>query len=214
VALAAGLLAGLVVLVAGVGYLKTRPEQWSAKTTVLVAPQPNIPVGTAASYYDTLSTGQIPATVANILGLARFKTTAVQELRLSASQANSVTVTATTIPTTTLVTVSATAPTESVATQVADAVVAQATPAIDAAVAPYQISVMSQSGATATRSASTSSSKFLVVLVVVALALGVGVQQGLAQVTSLWRMRRSRDDVDGYGTVDGDALIDPANAKS
>ena len=183
-------MAVIIVLGGGVAYLVAQPKQWAAKTTVLVAPQKNLPAGLTASFFDTESNGQLPSTVGQMLGLSTFAAAAAKQLGLTPSQANQVSVAASAITGTTLVTVTATGPSKQVASAMADGVVKAAGPAIASLISPYQISVVSGSAPTATQTRSYSLGKFLVVLLVVAVALGVGAQQAALQLDGLLASRR------------------------
>lgn len=188
-----GVLAALLVLGAGFVVVQSSAKHWSAETTVAVLPASSLGPATGASYWDTLSHGQITATVAEILGLGRYKVAAERAAHLSAAEMSKVSITSTAITNTALVTVTATGGTSRIATEVADGVVSQATSDVDQLVSPYAMSVVSQSGTSASQTSNLSLGKFLVVLIVVAIALGIGVQQAVLQLVSL-RWRRSQRD--------------------
>jgi capsular polysaccharide biosynthesis protein len=205
--IAAGVLAAIILVGAGAALLLSSSKHWSAQTTVVVLPRTGIDVGNAASYYDTLSHGQITSTVAQILALSSTKQLAGGQLHLPAAQIDSVSISTTAVTGTALVTVSASAPTAQVASEMADSVVSQGTPEVNQLITPYAMIVVSQTNGQATQSGGSNTSKYLVVLVVVAVALGFGVQQGFTQLMAAvgrrpgrrrpavrrWMPRRQRD---------------------
>jgi len=132
----AGSLAALLVALVGVALIATAKHHWSAKTTVVVLPSSGLDPGAGASYYDTLSHGQITSTVAAVLGLGSYKSAAADAVGLSPAERSQISITATAITNTALVTVTATAPTAQIATEMADGVVAQSERAVDQLVSP------------------------------------------------------------------------------
>jgi len=62
-----GLLVGVLVLVPGGVVLLSRPSSYTAAASIVVLPDPSLPRDQAASYYDTLSQGQIVGTFAEVL---------------------------------------------------------------------------------------------------------------------------------------------------
>lgn len=188
----AGLLAAVIVLAAGVGYVATRPKTWSANTTVVVVPDKSLALPTASSYFDTLSSGQVPSTVGQVLDVARYKTDAASKLGLTRSVLSEVSVVTTVVTGTFLVKVTVTAPMKIVAEDMADQVVAAATPQVNNLIAPYQMSVVSSSSGSGVATSSLGSTKFFLVLLIVALAVGIGLQQAVVQFSSGIRSERSR----------------------
>jgi capsular polysaccharide biosynthesis protein len=184
-------LAAIILVGGGAALLLNRSKHWSAQTTVVVLPRTGIDVGTAASYYDTLSHGQITSTVAEILALSSIKQSAGGQLRLPAAQTDSVSISTTAVTGTALVTVTASAPTARVASEMADSVVTQGASTVNKLIAPYSMIVVSQTNGQATESGGSNTSKYLVVLVVVAVALGFGVQQGVSQLMAAMGRRPS-----------------------
>lgn len=205
---AAGVLAAMIVVAAGAVLLFGTAEKWAGQTTVVVLPSKGIALGPAASYWDTLSQGQITSTVAKVLALPRFKELAGQYLHLSPAKINAVSVSAQQVTGTALVTVTAQGPDGSDAANMSDAVVAQAEPAVNSLIAPYSVTVVSKTGGHASLSATTSTSKYLVILAVVAVALGFGVQQGVSQLLGA----RSRSGPGRTQPAPGGAAPEPPDA--
>ena len=188
---AAGILAAILVAAGGVALLFGTARKWAGQTTVVVLPGKKIAIGPSASYWDTLSRGQITSTVAQVLALPRFKQLAGEQLSLSPARLAAVTVSAQEDTGTALVTVTAQGPNGSDAANMSDAVVAQAEPTVNALIAPYSVTVVSNTGGHASPMSTTSTSKYLVILGVVAVALGFGVQQAVSQLSAA-ASRRSR----------------------
>lgn len=192
--IAAGILVALLVLAGGAAFLFRSSKQWSGQTTVMVLPSQGIAIGPSASYWDTLSRGQITSTVAQVLGLSRFKDLAGQELGLTPAEVSRISIATTSVTGTALVTVTAKGPSAAEAADMSDAVVARADSAVNTLIAPYSVTVVSESGGHASPVATASTSKYLVILAVVAVALGFGVQQGVMQLFEA-TARRGRDPV-------------------
>lgn len=189
---AAGILAAILVAAGGVALLFGTARKWAGQTTVVVLPGKKIAIGPSASYWDTLSRGQITSTVAQVLALPRFKTLAGDQLHMSPARLAAVTVSAQEETGTALVTVTAQGPNGSDAANMSDAVVAQAEPTVNALIAPYSVTVVSNTGGHASPISTTSTSKYLVILGVVAVALGFGVQQAVSQLSGAGARRRGQ----------------------
>ena len=148
----------LLVLVGGGVFWGLERPQYRATATLVVLPAADVPQ--AASYYDTLSQGQITKTFAQVLGLAATPA--------PGSAGSGATVTVDVVTGTSLIQVTATAPAARQAESAADAALGQARPQFDQLGAPYRVSVVRAAGGTAQRAGLT-----LAVLagVVVAVAL-------------------------------------------
>lgn len=192
VPVATGMLAAILVATLGAALLLGTAKKWAGQTTVVVLPDKSISVGASASYWDTLSRGQITSTVAQILALPRFKDLAGTQLHLDAARLAAVKLSTQQVTGTALVTVTAEGPNGRDAASVSDAVVAQAESTVNALIRPYSVTVVSNAGGHAAPSTATSRSKYLVILGVVAVALGFGVQQAVAQVSGAWSQRGQR----------------------
>lgn len=125
----------LVVVEGGVLFWQQQPAQYSAMTTLVV-----LPAGTsaeAASYYDTLSRGQIATTFAEILALR-------------ATPAGGQTkVTVEVVPETSLIQVTATADSARAAESAADQALGRAEPYFNQLGSPYGVSVVQGAAGTA-----------------------------------------------------------------
>lgn len=183
VGVVAGVLIAAVIFAGGLFWVFTRSHDWSAKATAVVLPAPGIPSGTAASYYDTLSRGQIVETYAEILRLKKFQNASASGLNLTASQAGKATVTVAVVPNTALLTITATATNGAVAEALADGVFIQASEYVRSLASPYVVNSVSTAKGSATETTSHTGG-FLAVLVVVALVVGLGVQQAVSQLAN------------------------------
>jgi capsular polysaccharide biosynthesis protein len=114
-----GLLVTLLLVAAGAVYAFTQPRAWVAESMVVVLPSAELDEATSASYYETLSRGQIVATFAEIAGSQRFSEQAEERLGLSAAQRAAVTTEVTVVPDTAVLLIRSTAGDAEVARQVA-----------------------------------------------------------------------------------------------
>jgi capsular polysaccharide biosynthesis protein len=130
-----GLTVALLVLVGGWLLYVDRPAEYEASSTLVVLP--NDQLAEAASYYDTLSQGQIVTTFAGILDLqaTRVATTGYGE-----DQVREVTVDV--VPDTSLIRITGTATDAASAEAATDAVLEQSRAYFDQLTFPYQVNVV------------------------------------------------------------------------
>jgi len=133
-----GLVVALLVLAGGLLFYADRPAEYEASSTLVVLP--NDELAEAASYYDTLSQGQIVTTFAEILDL---------QATSAADGASVTSVTVDVVPDTSLIRITATAADTQSAETATDAVLAQSQGYFDQLTAPYQISVVQGAAGTA-----------------------------------------------------------------
>jgi len=181
----AGVTIAALILLGGLGYVLTRSHNWSAKATAVVLPAPNIPAGTSASYYDTLSRGQIIETYAETLR-TKFPNGGAAGLDLGPGVPKRATITVSVVPNTALISIAATAASGPNAEAVADAVSTQGSAYIKSLLQPYVLNSVSAAKGTAIESTSHTGG-FLAVLVVVALVVGLAVQQAVSQLVNTRR---------------------------
>jgi capsular polysaccharide biosynthesis protein len=124
----------LVVVEGGVLFWQQQPPQYSAMTTLVVLPAGNS--AEAASYYDTLSRGQISTTFAEILALR-------------ATPEGKAKVTVEVVPETSLIQVTGTADTARAAESAADQALSRAEPYFNQLDSPYAVSVVQDAAGTA-----------------------------------------------------------------
>jgi hypothetical protein len=173
-----GILVFLAVLLAGGAYIATRQDQWTAQATTMVIPDPTLDATAAAAYYETLSRGQVVATVAEVLALQRFQIASADKLGLPSSQRSRVAVQIQMVPDTAIIQVLTTAPSARLAEEMADGVLAEASAYYDRAPDPFVLSTLSGAGGTAFRSGPPRMT-FAAAVVLVALIAAVATQQGV-----------------------------------
>ncbi len=133
-----GLVVALLVLAGGLLFYADRPAEYEASSTLVVLP--NDALAEAASYYDTLSQGQIVTTFAEILDL---------QATSAADGAQVTSVAVDVVPDTSLIRITATAADAQSAETATDAVLTQSQAYFDQLTAPYQISVVQGAAGTA-----------------------------------------------------------------
>ena len=175
-AILTGLIVAIVVAAVGAFLLLARPAEYRASTTLVVLPDSeNVE---AASYYDTLSQGQITATFADILRLR------AGQADLAGGSASDVVVDV--LPDTSLIQITVTAADAATAEADADAVLVQVQPYFDQLTWPYDVFVVDTAAGSAERSGFSPS---LLTAVVAALAMVAGVAAYLA-VRTVQQARR------------------------
>jgi len=124
--LSVGAVVFAIVLAGGLAVAVTRGQKWSATSSDVVLPSSRLDAATSAGYYESLSRGQVVATVAEIFRLRRLKTSAADRLHLSPSQRAALGVDIQAVPETALVRILVTSPEREVAGRMADAMLAEA----------------------------------------------------------------------------------------
>lgn len=130
----------LLVLVGGWLLYVDRPAEYEASTTLVVLP--NDQLAEAASYYDTLSQGQIVTTFAGILDLQATQVGAAGDEQIRE-------VTVEVVPDTSLIQITGTATDAASAEAATDAVLAQSRVYFDQLTFPYQVNVVQGAAGTA-----------------------------------------------------------------
>jgi capsular polysaccharide biosynthesis protein len=125
----------LVVVEGGVIFWQQQPPQYNAMTTLVVLPAGQS--AEAASYYDTLSRGQIATTFAEILALRATPDDGETEVTVEV------------VPETSLIQVTATADTAASAESAADQALGRAEPYFNQLGSPYAVSVVQGAAGTA-----------------------------------------------------------------
>ena len=189
--IAIGLAVTLVLIGAGAFYVYSQPRLWTAESMVVVPPGAELDDATSASYYETLSRGQIVATFAEVAGDLRFEQRAADRLALSAEQRNLVKIEVTVVPNTAVILVRATAGEPEVAQQMSAATAALAVEYLDGLSKPYRaVPVLSGSGG----AVATGTSRLLLLAAAVGAALvaGLAVQQAVYHLSFALRGRAKR----------------------
>jgi len=184
-----GILLAVLILGAGIFYALKQPVNYTAKASVVVLPARGLDPGTAAGYYETLSRGQIVATLAEVLRLQRFEQSAALRLKLSPAQQAQTKVTVEVVPTTAMVNISVRGSTAGGSEALADVILADAIPYLSQLSAPYTVSVVGSAANTAVRSGP-SSTVLLEAAALIALISGIAAQQGIYHLSVAARRRR------------------------
>lgn len=149
---APGLVVAVLVLTTGLGSALQRSTEWTATSSLLVAPRAaNTDPDTLASLYDTLSRGQVAATYAELFRGAALKAAAGDRLGLSEDDRRRVRTGASVVPETSIVDVTATAPSAELAERMTDSLAQVATTRVEAMTSPYGVTTTSSAAGTAAR---------------------------------------------------------------
>lgn len=174
-----GVATAVIVVAAGVLLVVFRPHSWTATASLVVLPDSAIAdPSTAASYYDTLSAGQVPTTFAQILQSRGSSAQLASDTGLSRVQLKDVTVTVNPVPDTSIIDVSASAPTANRATLVANRVAKAGARTLRTLRTPYATSTVDQATPEIAKPVGPSALMLVAVVAVVAVVAGVGAQQG------------------------------------
>jgi hypothetical protein len=150
-----------------------RPANYTATATLVVLPAAQTDSSVEASYFDTLSQGQVAATYATVL---RSRSTPKQ-----GRATDGVTVDAVLVPGTSAIDVHVTASRAPLAERVAGHIVRAGSNTLDRLAEPYRVSVV-DAGAGSAKLTGASSGSLLAVVVLVSLVAGVGAQQGVRRL--------------------------------
>lgn len=183
-----GLLVAVLVLVGGALFWQSQPQQSRAESTLVVLPDAGS--AEAASYYDTLSTGQIATTFAEILAIRGGATDTGAEIEVEV------------LPGTSLIQVTAIAGDDATAEAEADAALERARPYFDQLAAPYDVFVVSPA-------AGTSEPTGLALPVVAGVVVAVAVIAALAAYLAVSSLQQAREHA--RRTVGGGAMA-PSSA--
>lgn len=175
---AVGLVVALLLVAAGAVYAFTQPRAWVAESMVVVLPSAELDEATSASYYETLSRGQIVATFAEVAGSLRFSEQAEDRLGLSAAQRAVVTTEVTVVPDTAVLLIRSTAADAEVARQVSAVTTDLSVRYLAGLSRPYRaVTVPSARGAA--EPTGTSPLLLLAAALVAGLVTGLAVQQAI-----------------------------------
>ena len=158
-----GLVTALLVLLAGGWYVLERPTRWSATSSFVVFPASGDP-GSEASYYETLSRGQIVSTIAQIVGQQESAGDDVVVL---------------VVPETSVITLTATTDSAAASERRAAAQLTSALAAVRTLGLPFDARIVSTGAGTAS-TAEASTTTLVGVIVFVAVVLGLLVREALA----------------------------------
>lgn len=182
----AGVIVALALLAGGVAYALTQHRTWAAESMVVVLPAANLDDATSASYYETLSRGQIVATFAEVAGSLGFEQQAEDRLGLTAGQRARVTTDVSVVPDTAVILIRVTADEADVAQRMAAATTDLSVQYLAGLSKAYRVvTVPSASG-----SASATGMSLPVLLaaaLAVALVAGLAVQQAVYHLSVAFR---------------------------
>ncbi|HEY3684821.1 MAG TPA: Wzz/FepE/Etk N-terminal domain-containing protein [Streptosporangiaceae bacterium] len=214
----AGVVAAVLVLCAGVGWSLRYKPSYTATATLLVLPNAkSSQTGDAASYYDTLSQGQIVETFAQVL---RAKSSPVWVVTagpgLTTAQVARTGVTVTAVPGTSIISITAQGTDPAIAERVVEAMATISPHELNVLATPYRALTV-DSGAGSAQKSGVDIPALLAAVVAVAVLAGVGTQQltWLLGNASLRAAQRDRREGFGYDTTgfpivaDDDARPDP-----
>lgn len=207
--IAVGALVFAIALAGGLTVAAARGKKWSATSADIVLPSSKLDSVTSAGYYESLSRGQVVATVAEILRLRSLKTSAGDRLQLSPSQRRNLAVNIQAVPETALVRIAVTSSDRHVAGRMADAMLAEANVYFDSGwsddvsptlrqtsraggerlLSPYTLTPVS-SGLGNEERVGISTVQFLIVALLVAIVAGFAAQQATQQLGLLLAPRR------------------------
>jgi capsular polysaccharide biosynthesis protein len=139
----------VAVLLAGAGafFAFASPRSWVAESMVVVLPSAALDEATSASYYETLSRGQIVATFAEVAGTQRFEQQAEDRLGLSAADRDAVSTEVTVVPDTAVILIRSTAGDPQVARQVAQITTSLSVDYLAGLTQPYRAVTVPSGGA-------------------------------------------------------------------
>lgn len=202
--LIAGAVTGLLVLCGGVGWSLTYEPAYTATATLLVLPNAkSSQTGDAASYYDTLSQGQIVETFAQVL---RAKSSpawvASAGPGVTTAQVAGTEVNVTAVPSTSVISITAQGTDPAVTERVVAAMAAKSPHELNVLSTPYRALTV-DSGAGSAQKTGIDTPMLLAAVVVVAVLAAVGAQQAtwLLGNASLRAAQRDRREGFGYDTT-------------
>ena len=174
------LAAALVVLTAGMVFAFSQQGRYQAETSLIVLPANSLPALDQANLLDTLSSGQVPATMAEVARSGRFEAEASKAMGLSASEAGSSTVAVAVTPATSVLVFTAQANTKKVAEGLADRTAVLAAAYVNSVLTTYTATHVKSASGTA-QPAGTSRPILIAGVAAAALAVAVAAQQASYQ---------------------------------
>jgi hypothetical protein len=171
-----GVIVALALLAAGVAYALTQHRTWAAESMVVVLPAANLDDATSASYYETLSRGQIVATFAEVAGSLGFEQQAEDRLGLTDGQRAQVTTDVSVVPDTAVILIRATAADADVAQRMVAATTDLSVQYLAGLSKPYRVVTVPSAAGSATATGM-SLPVLLAAALAVALVAGLALQQ-------------------------------------
>ncbi|MCJ8505905.1 hypothetical protein MRU69_13750 [Kocuria flava] len=185
----AGGLVALLIFIAGAVLALGQKTVYTAEAVTVILPRADL--DDAASYYDTLSRGQIVGTFAEVAGNQRFELQAEDRLDLTEEERASAKTTVSVVPATSVILVQGVAEDSGVAERLANETTAVVTDYLSALSEPYRTEVVQAANGSAYVS-STSPTLLLGLSVVVAPIAGLAIQQAVYHLLTALRPRGRR----------------------
>ena len=204
-----GAVVAVLLLVGGVFYALSQQREYTAESMLVVLPATELDESTSASYYETLSRGQIVATFAEVASGPNFRQQAERELALSGEQAESVTTEVTVVPNTSVILIRSTAPSAELAQQMVEATTRVSVKYLASLSQPYRV-VPVPTGNDAADPSGLSPLVLIGAAVAVALVAGVAVQQAVYHVTVAVRGARSAEPTEPVVPAEAGVPAEPA----
>jgi hypothetical protein len=181
-----GVIVAVALLGGGVAYALTQHRTWAAESMVVVLPATSLDDATSASYYETLSRGQIVATFAEVAGSLGFEQQAEDRLGLTAGQRAQVTTDVSVVPDTAVILIRATADDADVAERMAAATTDLSVLYLAGLSKPYRV-VTVPSAAGSASATGMSLPVLLAAALAVALVAGLALQQAVYHLSVAFR---------------------------
>ncbi len=173
-----GVAVAVGIAVVGAVVIARRTTDWTAHASLVVLPSNAVGEVAEASYYETLSRGQIVATVADLIDRQPDAPVDRQGNQLPAAAAAAVDIAVEVVPSTAIVTIQVTAPDKGWAVGTAESVARTSSFVVSDLNVPYDATLVSDASGTEQQQGP-STLTLLGVVLVVALIVGFAVQQGL-----------------------------------
>jgi hypothetical protein len=188
-----GMIVALALLGGGVAYALTQHRTWAAESMVVVLPAASLDDATSASYYETLSRGQIVATFAEVAGSLGFEQQAEDRLGLTAGQRAQVTTDVSVVPDTAVILIRATAGDADVAQRMVAATTDLSVQYLAGLSRPYRV-VTVPSAAGSASATGMSLPVLLAAALAVALVAGLALQQAVYHLSVAFRGQPKLED--------------------
>jgi capsular polysaccharide biosynthesis protein len=177
VLIAAGLLA------VGIPFARSQPLSWTSRASLLILPagDASLPPDQLAAFYETLASGQVPQTFAEVVRSSNAVARAEDELSLSPELRDDVVVDAEVVPDTSVLQISVTGPQPQLVQNVAFRVATEAGGETDGLGTPFSTTIVG-SGASPAELAGLGSTKLLALVIVGTAIIAIAVQQLIQRV--------------------------------
>jgi capsular polysaccharide biosynthesis protein len=178
VSLVVAVLLAAALLGIGIPWARSQPLSWTSRASLLILParDSTLPADQLAAFYDTLASGQIPQTYAEVIRSSNVVGRAEDDLSLSPALRQAVTVDTEVVPNTSVVQIAVTGPQPQLVQNVAFRVVGEAGGETDVLGTPFTTTIIG-SGASPAQLAGLGATKLLALIILGTAVVAVGVQQ-------------------------------------